>query len=72
MSKLFVKTSISRNHAYRVLHSRFPPFGFVLKPVWSVHMFFHMIMADSCQSLRRLALLGEGESSLQVSPRGSL
>ena len=36
---LIFKTSISRNHAYRVLHSRFPPFGFVLKPVWLVHMF---------------------------------
>ena len=32
----YFKTSISRNHAYRVLHSRFPPFGFVLKPVWSM------------------------------------
>ena len=34
--KSFFKTSISRNHAYRVLHSRFPPFGFVLKPVVSM------------------------------------
>ena len=32
------QTLISRNHASRVLHSRFPPFGFVLKPVWSIHM----------------------------------
>ena len=37
--KSLFKTSSSRNHADRVLHSRFPPFGFVLKPVWSVHMF---------------------------------
>ena len=37
--KLFLKTSISRDHAYRVLRRRFPPFGFVLKPVWSIHMF---------------------------------
>ena len=29
--KSFFKTSISRNHAYRVIHSRFPPFGFCLK-----------------------------------------
>ena len=47
--KSFFKTSISRNHAYRVLHRRFPPFGFVLKPVWSIHMFLNMIMADSSQ-----------------------
>ena len=47
--KSFFKTSISRNHAYRVLHSRFPPFGFVLKPFWSIHMVFHIVMADSCQ-----------------------
>ena len=47
--KSFFKTSISRNHAYRVLHSRFPPFGFVLKPIWSIHLFFNMIMADSRQ-----------------------
>ena len=33
----------------RVLHSRFPPFGFVLKPVRSVHMSFNMIMAESCE-----------------------
>ena len=37
--KSFFKTSISQNYVYRVLHSRFPPFGFVLKPIWSVHMF---------------------------------
>ena len=43
------QTSISRNHASRVLHSRLPPFGFVLKPVWSFHMHFHRVMADSCQ-----------------------
>ena len=30
--------SISRNHANVVLHSRFPPFGFVLKPVVSIYM----------------------------------
>ena len=49
MSKSYFKTSILRNHAYRVLHSRFPLFGFVLKPVWSMHLLFIMIMADSCQ-----------------------
>ena len=27
----------------------FSPFGFVLKPVWSIHMFFNMIMSDSCE-----------------------
>ena len=26
----------------------FPPFGFVLKPVWSIHMLLNMIMVDSC------------------------
>merc|ERR1711976_609236 len=41
-------TSISQNHAHRVLHSRFPPFGFVLKPVWLITMFLNMILADSC------------------------
>ena len=30
--------SISRNHASFVLHSRFPPFGFVLKPVGLIDM----------------------------------
>jgi len=45
---LFIfKISISRNHAYCVLHSRFSPFGFVLK---SIQMSFHLNMADSCQS----------------------
>ena len=44
-----LKTSTSQNHAYRVLHSRFPPFGFVLKPLWSIHMCFNIVMADSCQ-----------------------
>ena len=44
------EASISRNHAFRVLHSRFPPFWFVSKPIWSTHMFFDVIMADSCQS----------------------
>ena len=29
------KTSISQNHAYVVLHSRFPPFGFVCQPLRS-------------------------------------
>ena len=47
--KPFFKTSISWNHAYRVLHSRFPPFGFVFKPCWSIHMCFNIVMADSCQ-----------------------
>ena len=32
---LVSETSISRNHAYVVLHSRFPPFGFVFQPLWS-------------------------------------
>ena len=46
---LIFKTSISRNHAYRILHSRFPPFGFVLKPFRSIYMFLNMIRADSCE-----------------------
>ena len=41
------KTSISRNHAYRVLHSRFPPFGFVLKPFWSIHMILRQLWRTS-------------------------
>ena len=43
------KTSISRNYGHRVLHSRFPPFGFVLKPAWSVHIIFRRVLVDSCQ-----------------------
>ena len=68
--KSFFKTSISRNHAYRVLHSRFPPFGFVLKPFWSIYMFLNMIMAF----LVELAFLGvgwvseENESRRRMSP----
>ena len=27
----------------------FPPFGFVLKPLWSIHMCFNVVMAGSCQ-----------------------
>ena len=36
VSKSFLKTSISRNHAHCILHGRFPPFGFVLKPSCSI------------------------------------
>ena len=34
----------------------FPPFGFVLKPFWSIYMFLNMIMAI----LVELAFLGVG------------
>ena len=33
---LSFKTSISRNHAHCILHNRFPPFGFVWRPVWPI------------------------------------
>ena len=46
------KTSISRKLANIVLHSRFPPFGFVLKPFWSVHMF----LRELCRTLQGICL----------------
>ena len=68
------KTSISRKHAYRVLHSRFPPFGFVLKPFWSVYLFLNMIMADSCLICIPGGTCIPGETcipkGIHVSPRG--
>ena len=48
--KPFFKTSFSRNYAYRVLHGRFPPFGFVLKPFWSIHMFLRELWQTSGRS----------------------
>ena len=42
-----LKTSISRKRANIVLHNRFPPSGFVLKPVWSVHMFLRQLQRTS-------------------------
>ena len=38
---LSFKTSISRNHAHCILHSRFPPFGFIWKPVGSIRRILH-------------------------------
>ena len=39
----YLKTSTSRNNAHRVLHSRFSPSGFVLKPVRLIHMFLRKL-----------------------------
>ena len=41
---VFLKTSISRNHACRVLRSRFFPFGFVLEPFRSIYMFLKELL----------------------------
>ena len=58
----FLKTSISRKHAYRVLHSRFPPFGFVLQPVWSEDHVLHELWRTSGRLRPRRFVLGSVES----------
>ena len=51
--------SISRNHASFVLHSRFPPFGFVLKPVGSIDMVLGELRRNRVRAPRELIPLLE-------------
>ena len=51
--------SISRNHVSFVLHSRFPPFGFVLKPVGSIYMVLGELRRNRARASQELIPLLE-------------
>ena len=67
----FQEHVISRNHAHCILHSRFPPFGFIWKPAGSIPCVLHVLCWISFQKMLFRETMSIAFSIVDFPPSGS-